>query len=255
MNETGLLPREVKNNLDIVHSGVTHRSRCRYLMLHVCQSIKSTCREDKSKRLNILCRNLYNYVTLIHVGKQILDIISNADRDRVGSDEDATETFLNSNSHLGPLNNTVSQYAYMWQCFGMAFHFPVSDIKNIESANTDNSMRLYLVLDAWLSRKSSSATLPTLGNLRKALQSNLVSLGRLVKEVEEVLENISCQRKIEYQNVANQMAVESSRDPWCQVSSDVIIKEPSEVPSILLEVDALCCESFTPSCNWYKDEL
>ena len=236
MNEIGLLPQEVKNNLDIMHSSVLHRSRCRYLMLHVCQSIKSICREDKRGRLNILCRILCNYVTLFHIGKQIHSIIS-SDGDRVGSNEVTTETILNSNSHLGPLCDMLSKYAYKWEHFGMAFHFSVSDIKTIESASTDILGRLHLVIDTWLSRKSSSATLPTLNNLRKALQSN-----------------ITCHKK-ENQNVDNQKAMESNRDPWCQVNSNVIIDEPNKVTTILLEVEVLCSESCTVSYNWDKDEV
>ncbi len=253
MNETGLLPQEVKNNLDIMHSSVLHRSRCRYLMLHVCQSIKSISRENKRGRLNILCRILCNYVTLFHIGKQIHSIIS-SDGDRVGSAEVTTETILNSDSHLGPLYDMLSKYAYKWEHFGMAFHFSVSDIKTIESASTDNLVRLHLVIDTWLSRKSSSATLPTLDNLQKALQSNSVNLGKLLKEVSEILEAISCHKK-ENQNVDNQKAMESNREPWCQVSSDVVIDEPSKVTTILLEVEVLCSESCTPSYNWYKDEV
>ena len=252
VREAGLVHQQVKDDLDIMHPGVPHETKYRYLMVHICLEIKCSARKDRINSLNELCEVLYSFNTLAHIGRLINnEIVGIIKRRNEAGDNANDDHILISESHLVDLLYILSKHSKLWRHIGISLQVPPKYLDQIESDYEDNNVRFDKLLHAWLSRQLEHAVLPTLSNLRGALA---VNLGREFYRLNKVLINTLSDKESDYDETLFDQG-ESTKIVKCFVSSDVYLEEPCLENTIIVEVKVKTHKPATITYQWFKNDL
>ena len=249
VREAGLVHQQVKDDLDIMHPSVPLETKYRYLMVHICLG---SARKDS---LRELCEVLDSFATLAHIGKLIDNEIVDIIKKRNEAGDDATDdNFLNCESHLMDLFDTLSEYSKLWRHIGISLQVPPKYLNQIESDYKDNNIRLNKLLHAWLSRELEHAVLPTLSNLRRALFSHAVNLDREFYRLKKVLKNTIPDKESDYDETHFDYG-ESTEIVKCFVSSNVYLEEPCRDSTIIVEVKVKTHKPAIITYQWFKNDI
>ena len=139
----------------------------------------------------------------------------------------------------------LSMYSYKWQDIG-TFLLPYHVIENIKHTNSNPSLCLYEILQRW-----HITARPTLGQLVKALRSEVVGLGRAAADLISIISHNSIRVYSYITHSQHKFETGGLKDLVLSGVSDKIDLQ-AEV-SILFEVNVNDPYTSPPQLEWYKD--
>ena len=247
--QAGLVPRQVMEDLTVMHPSVSYESRCRYLVLHINKEIRCSDGDMLNRFIDLIFKFFdidqikqyafkYSHVLLkpAHVLLKPVQVLTCN-----------TNLELRLDSHLGRLCEVLSDYSYLWDKIGIALHFNADDLKRIEMESRDASRCLHSLLHTWLSRKYKYVKLPTFKHLQGALCSKLVGLGRIANGLEGIFQTtetsmMSCDRSY---------SCKTDRNITMYTSPGIAVKESEYAITYLLEVIVRPHRHDSLSFEWY----
>ena len=247
--QAGLVPRQVMENLTVMHPSVSCDSRCRYLVLHI----------NKRIRLGLVCGDMLNrFIDLIFRFFNIDQIKQYAFKDSHVLLKPAQVLTCNTNlelrldSHLGRLCEVLSDYSYLWDKIGIALHFNADDLKRIEMESRQDASRcLHSLLHTWLSRKYKYVKLPTFKHLQVALCSTVVGLGRIANGLEGIFQTTDTSMM----SYDRSYSCKTDRNITMYTSRGINVKESEYAITYLLEVIVRTHRHDSLSFKWYKNGM
>ena len=88
--------------------------------------------------------------------------------------------------HIPELLEFLANYVYKWELLGTALKFQPHDLSNIKAScasMTDFLNIIKSLIEEWIGKKHKHTLPPTKGNLKRALNSQMVGLGALACEL------------------------------------------------------------------------
>ena len=172
----GLISGELRVQLESLDPNVPYPLMCRYLLLHVHKNIVS--QDNLMHWLDLLstvevptCSNVLSLVRQHY--DSLLSII--------GEGINRKEVFLKE-FEAPVLTEILAGHSSKWEVIAISLGLPDNEIKNI-AANKPDEVALNEVLLSWVGGGFEHAKDPTLGNLQKALRSNIVGLNDLANNL------------------------------------------------------------------------
>ena len=157
---------------------------------------------------------------------------------------DGTEACITTENELaeqdvGYLMDILSEVSYKWEEISISLKLPKACIEECRNAR-NNKLRLHETLTEWVCGNYKHAKPPTLTDLREALASDTVQLGRLAGEIEKRLKE-----KMTY------TAYPLLKDQQLQIQYESNDTKVADGKSALLEVQV--CPRESVSYQWMKD--
>ena len=147
---------------------------------------------------------------------------------------------------------TLSKHSKLWRHIGISLQVPPKYLNQIElDYNLDNDLRLAKLLRAWLSRQLEHAVLPTLSNLRSALFSHAVNLGREFYRLKKALINTISDKESDY----DETHFDRGESTKYFVSSYVNLEESCLESSIIVEVKVKTHKPANITYQWFKNGI
>ena len=183
--DNSLLLEKTNGVIKSIHPEVPHPVKCRYLLYNIYKHISLMCVDTEAEHLLEVLSQYRPVARVVSLVRQTL-----GDLEKSSALQHAA-TMLTENN-VPVLTESLASHSSKWKEIGTSLRLPDNEIKNIMSMMHMYTpvMCLKEVLTAWTSCKYSQAKPPTLENLKKALSSRLVGLGKLAKtlNIETVVE-------------------------------------------------------------------
>ena len=181
----------------------------------------------------------------------------------------AQNTEKGNNMPLGPehipeLMEFLAKYAYKWELIGTALKFQSHDLSNIKASCA--TMTEFLIhslkslLEEWIGKKHKHTLPPTKGNLKRALNSQIVGLGALACELDKmfVAPQDRTSKTLPYLVVSVDIYIVKIREnaitfiPTYTQHMNVHAKENG---SVLLEMQCTCDREITLKYQWRQNKI
>ena len=238
--ECGVIPGEVKANMESLHPTAPHPLVCRYLFYSVYYNVTKDSKTYDS--WVVILSNLKEITGVLSQIKQcrneLLHVHDNIDNFDEGKDVVLTE------SHVSDLIEVLANCTSKWKEIGTALGLLQNEIDNIFATYFHSPvMCLTKVLSAWVMCKFSTAKSPHLENLEKALHSKTVGLGAEASQLrDKVKKQMS---KINYYTTED-------RPVAFEIISQTLDQNFTEATSILLEVRVTALKN-PVTFDWLRD--
>ena len=244
VRQAGLIPKYIKDDLDHVHIGTDHETKCRYLIMNVCKVVQVD--EYAFSKFLKTCSS----VTVSKIEDCYRQLRGTCESSE-GLSSHGSVVGLNIDEHYRGLCTLLHQHASMWLEIGIALKISHNWLSNINSNFKTVERCLNRLLLEWLSGQYEDAEPCTLQNLCLALSSNIVGRSADVDQVQKYLLD-SCRSHVN--NESGGTAGKCVGMPIVlHQSCDVTLADADLDTKILLEVLLQCDESDHVSFQWYKD--
>ena len=251
--DAGLIPNEVKDDLDNVDGSILYELKCRYFLNCLLQKIANYYDLYESW-LDLLSQHGETHVVLGHIRQQrdrfMKGLVSCGDDGIseeevvVGMEHHVLEICFEE-KHVSALTKVLAAHSSKWSDIGISLGLPKDAIDNLMPLflSGDSDACLFRVIYGWVTKEYNQAKPPTFETLQNALCSETVSLGVEADNLQEnltkqgILPSVSRSSDVQAQKIFSQ-------------SHDVEITEGKHV---LLEVRVRGMFEADYVYQWYKD--
>ena len=266
--QTRIFSREIggsiKKSFEALDSNVPRDVSIRYLLVHAYDGILG------DKRLyNSLLKVLTKYGVPVEVMCTISRsyVIHKVSMETMGGSGDALSTggasvctkrlrntfFLEK--HVSVLTQILARQSGKWENIGTSLNLPKNVVKHVLSLihARDSVMSLNDVLHQWIAGQHEYAKPPTVENLKAALRSPIVDLGRVANQLDhELIQHGICLDDEEPFPLAKRPRLDA---PLLYIVSQSLDTFLPEDKSTILEVQVEVRHGTTISYQWLKDDL
>ena len=266
--QTRIFSREIgdsiKKSFEALDSNVPRDVSIRYLLVHAYDAIQG------DKRLyNSLLKILTKYELPVEVMCTISRsyAIHNVSMETMGGSGDALSTGSASvgtkrlrntfllEKHVSVLTQILARWSGKWENIGTSLNLPKNVVKHVLSLihARDSMMSLNDILHQWIAGQHEHAKPPTVENLKAALRSTIVDLGRVANQLDhELIQHGICLDDEEPSPLAKRPRLDAPLLNIVSQSLDTFVQEDK---SALLEVQVEARHGTTISYQWLKDDL
>ena len=261
-SEGGLIPQDVKKNLESMDPNVHWPTKIRYFFFHVYESLQSNPKLYE-RWLKLLSEHgasseALEQVRLSYEGycarESDYSVSGGTNAGVVVSTKRPHKCDYFAEEHVSVLTEILANYGLMWYVIGTSLNLDDDVLHNILATMHKDGIKICLkkVLREWIIGNHEHAKPPTVKNLEETLRSKIVGLG---SEANELQENL---RK---HGVCLTSEVSASKRPHLELTPveahDKVTEEKSEVSASkrpCLEVTPIQIVSQTYDCKVIKEK-
>ena len=162
----GLIKQDVLDHLTSLKPQVPSSLKYRYLLMQLRETVGANIDDEQ-------------FFT------RMVQVLVEFQPDKKNADKNINMPF--GPEHIPELVEFLAKYAYKWELIGTALKFQPQDLSNIKASHA--SMTDFLIhslkslIEEWIGKKYKHTLPPTKGNLKRALNSQMVGLGALACEL------------------------------------------------------------------------
>ena len=271
--EKGIVSQGMKKSFDSLDPSVPRPRKIRYLLLHACQRLEKGNSKLRERYFKLLAKHGVPSQLVRSIKEQSLTLGSSVEqRDSLVSGDGATNVGIGREQpsggyflerHISDLTEVLAGYSGQWENIAISLNLPTVVCKNIMARIHIHDIKVCLsdVLREWIIGEHEYALAPSMENLKKALGSELVGLGKVAGQLEKnlskrgvcivgsadpsIIVNVSC--------LDDEVGLDSSEAPLIEITCQPVDTVVPEEKSTLLEVQVDCEPFHTISYQWIKD--
>ena len=268
--EKGIVSQDVKKSFDSLDPSVPRPRQIRYLLLHACQRLEKGNSKLRERYFKLLAKHGVSSQLVRSIKEQSLTLGSlveqhdgSVTRDGatnvgIGKEQPSGGYFLER--HISDLTEVLAGYSGQWANIAISLNLPAAVRDNIMARIYIHDIKVCLsdVLREWVIGGYEYALPPSMENLKKALGTKLVGLGKVAGQLEKNLSKrgvciLSCG---DLSPAARRPCLEDDAmmaQPLVEIACQSVSTAVPEEKSTLLEVQVDFEPFKTVSYQWIKD--
>ena len=239
--KAGLIKQDVLDHLISLSPQVPSSMKYRYLLMQLRETVGANINDEQ-------------------FFARMVQVLVEFQPDKKNAEENINMPF--GHEHIPELVEFLAKYAYKWELIGTALKFQPHDLSNIEANNVsrrDFVMRnLISLLEEWIGKKYKHTLPPTMGYLKRALNSQMVGLGALACELGKmfVAPQDKTSKTLPYLVVS--VDIQETREDtvtFLSTYSQNMNVHAKENGSVLLEMQCTCDRETTLQYQWRQNKI
>ena len=237
----GLIKQDVLNHLTSLHPQVPSSMKYRYLLMQLRETVGANINDEQ-------------------FFARMVQVLVEFQPDKKNADKNINMPF--GPEHIHELVEFLANYAFKWELIGTALKFQPHDLSNIEANNVsrrDFVMRnLISLLEEWIGKKYKHTLPPTMGNLKRALNSQMVGLGALACELGNMF--VAPQERTPKTSpyIVVSVDIQETRENtinYISTYTQHMNVQAKENGSVLLEMQCTCDREGTLQYQWRQNKI
>ena len=239
----GLIKQDVLDHLTSLQPQVPSSLKHRYFLMQLREEVRSNINDE------------------LFFARMVQVLVEFQPNQNLAQNTDNEHNITFGPEHIPELLEFLVEHAYKWEFIGTALKFKPQDLRNIKANNNSRHdfvmCNLMSLLEEWIGKKYRHTLPPTMGNLKRALNSQIVGLGALACELGNTfVPQDRTSKTLPYLVVSVDILETTENSITClSTHTQHMNVHAKENESVLLEMQCTSHRDVTPQYQWQKDNI